>query len=766
MKVSITFRFFALLLLTVWTGTNSLQSEVPAPSPGNVASCIQIQLPSPNGTILVVPDLINMQSHVSWALLLPGNSNLTSLTWHEVSFNLADSTYPAIVGLANKPGTTQFYIIYKDGTIALSTASATGISEQVVLGRDTNYSQFTYTKMTGKNALYLLTGNGNIDISRDGGQSWQVDSGGAPFNYFTDLAVDTFGNAYAFYTPGGSVELYKQEANSGTWLPANLPSGQLPTSLFIDRQNRFFISTYNNGVYRSLDTGNTWARSATNINGVQCGHISDDAFGNDYMTANGGVQLYRSIDTGADWTRIDGQITSQEVDSNYQYIFNLVSGDTVLTACTIYGVFFSTTQGNTWLAENTGLHETQFNGFFKSASGRFVETSNNGLFYEDPQATVFTHVLPAAGCGYAGPILADTLGNIYSTTQNVFTSAIFFWKSNNYGTSWQPDTAGVSVITSPGCFGVDEYGNEHLSGRGLFDVGLLYKKTAGTNSFVLDTSGLYGMTDPFYAINALASDDNGMLFLGGGGDASRLICWSRPVNGSPWALDTAGFDNAIEPVTYLTHEPNHNMIAIASGALYYHQSGRWNNMPFPIAPDNGNFQINAVAADSSGGIIASFTYYPSSFLYSYGYGIYCTHDHGTTWTHVGLTGVTVYGLYNFGDDTTYALSDLGIFALTCNGVVNPLNIIQPESEVVQGNMVLYPNPSSGLCHAAFTPASSASKSELSIIDISGRMVKAISIAQGDNEVSFNTTDMNSGIYFCILKSDDSIMEVKKLIVTR
>ena len=747
-----------------------IQAQVPAPAESNVTGGIQITLDAPDGIIMVVPSLINKQTHLSWAHLLLGGGNLNALSWNDVSFSRNDSAYSPIVGIVNKQGGIgkQFYIIYQDGVIMQSTASVSGISAPVYVGRDTNYAQFAYTKLMGKNTLYMLMNNGQIDISRNGGQIWQWDTGGASLNSFVDLAVNSYQTAFAFYSPGGTVNLYKQEANSNTWNPISFPAGQLPFSLFIDRRNRIFVGTYGNGVYYSTDTGNTWTRSATNLNGAIVNAFSgfnDDAFGNVYMLTYGGAQLYRSTDSGANWTDISAPIKQHVADSNYLYVINSVAGDTVLTAYTLYGVFVSADQGNTWTAANSGLNETQFNGFYKTTTGRFVETSNNGLFYKDPSANSFTHVLPSSGYGYAGPVLSDTLGNIYTSTHKgpVSGTINFLWNSNDNGTSWQADTGGLLQVASAGSFAVDEYGNEHLSGSGPFGVTWLYKKTRGNNSFDLDTAGLKnGHVGPYYQVNSFMSDNNGSLYMGGGGNASLLTCWRRPITGGNWILDTAGLPG-YNPITYLTREYNHNMIATTADGIYYHQLGSWHNVPLPVA--TGYLAVSAVATDNTGGIIASFMYSPPSYLYSYGYGIYCTHDYGTTWTEVGLKGVNVYGLYNFGD-TTYALSDLGIYALTCNGISNPVAIIEIENGSVFSNMSLYPNPASNICHAVFSYSNLSSKTELVIADISGRVIKTIAIAQEINEASFNTSDMSNGIYFCVLKSDDVILEVKKLIVTQ
>jgi hypothetical protein len=331
-----------------------------------------------------------------------------------------------------------------------------------------------------------------------------------------------------------------------------------------------------------------------------------------------------------------------------------------------------------------------------------------------------------------------------------------FYKSADYGTTWQADTAGISQLSSPGVFGVDEYGNVHCAatGVGSFGAPWPYNKPVG-GSFAPDTAGIGNGLGQFVSVNAFASDGIGNLFMGAGGNASKLICWRRPVNGGAWVPDTAGFE-AFTVVTYLTCDTSHNMLALANH-IYRRQNGVWNIIPPPNVTGNGS--LEAISTDNTGGILAAV----SPAFNNSGNGVYCTHDLGATWNFVGLEGIHVYALYSFGD-TTYALSDRGIYALTCGGVI--LGISQPQQAQAASHLSLYPNPAQGDCNAVFTLPASSAKSEFDIVDVSGRILKTIPVPTGTNTLNFGTDNFSRGIYFCVLKADDLVVDVRKLVVVK
>ena len=752
----ITLAFFILLLALI----NNASAQVPTPQITNISACIQLRAPGNGGNILIAPNLINKLNTISWAGVLPGDTDRTHVHWQSETCSPAGDS-SAIIALINEGGAGnegKFYILYQDSTLALDTVSAGGPGIPVAL----DHNIFDYYQLAGQNTLYLVTTSGFIYESTNGGQTWQADTVNASANGFIAVALDTFQNVYALYSPGGTTQVCKQDAHATSWRPlTGFPNGQIVTGLFTDRRGYIFVSTYLTGVFCSTDTGNTFKQSTTVFSAGTGQQFCDDVFGNIYMVCNGNNQLYRSSDTGSTWVSIASPIIALNRDSgNYSsgngYVINSISGDSVLTVSTIYGMFVSHDQGNTWEAINQGLHQTQFNGFYKSPAGRYVETTNNGIFYIDPGNSNFTISFPDSGYEYAGPVYADSLGYLHwrelAPYAGDFVSV--FWRSEDDGTTWLADTASNIVGIATAGFGVDEYGNLHF---GAYENGVnIFNKSPGGN-FVIDSAGIGFSLGNYYNINAIVSDDNGNLYMGGGGNATPLTCWRRPVNGGTWVLDTAGLPFRT-PVTYLTSDTLHNMIAVA-GQLYYRQFGLWTalNLPAAAAPGTGN--IAAAVADNTGGILIAI-----SPVFNYGgYGVYCTHDFGNTWNYVGLNGINVYALYGSGD-TTYALSDLGIFALTCNGVVQ--SITQPLANINTSNLNLYPNPAEGDCNAVFTLPSSSHLNELDIVDVCGATLKSISIAPGAAALNFNTGDISHGIYLCVLKSDGVILDVKKLAVVK
>ena len=750
--------YFAIALTGfVVMAFNSGFAQVPTPSISNVSSVTQIKVAG--GTVLLAPKLLNKLNVLDWGLIVPGDTDRTHVNWTEETYAANGDSSP-IIAVVKKDGAGnegKFYVVYADGWLVLGTASASGLSAPVLV----NQNIANYYQLAGKDILYLVETNGYVYSSTDGGQNWQADTGNASGNGFTNVVLDTFQNVYAYYS-GGSAKILKQDAHATSWHAlAGFPNGQNVTGIYADRRGYIYVSTYQNGIYCSKDTGNTFTLSNTNLQLGTTQMFCDDAFGNVYITGGGGNQLYRSADTGFTWTAIYLPITSIEKDPATTFIINSIDGDTVLTVSTIYGVFVSHDQGNSFQPINQGLHETQFNGFFKSPSGRLIETSNNGVFYANQSSNSFTNSFPVNGYQYAGPIYNDTLGNIYTNAYSYGGSfgvhASRFYKSTDYGASWQADTAGLSALNSPSVFGVDEYGNVHVAATGVnnFGVPWLYNKTPG-GSFALDTLGIGNRISQYVSVNAFCSDDNGNLFMGDGGNASKLVCWRRPIGGGTWVLDTAGLPG-FTVISYLTRDTSHNMLALAEGQIYYHSNGVWSNIPAPNITGPG--YVVAISADNTGGVLAAITN-------QMGYGgnsVYCTHDFGLSWNYVGLYGTNVYALYSFGD-TTYALSDMGIYALTCSGVV--LGITEPVPTPAAVNLSLYPNPTQGECNAVFTLPTSSAKNKFEIADMSGRVLKTIPVVAGANTLNFTTNDFSRGIYLCVLRAGGEVLGVRRFVVVK
>ncbi|MDB5283348.1 MAG: BNR/Asp-box repeat protein [Bacteroidota bacterium] len=672
-----------------------------------------------------------------------------------------------IVSISPKPGAgheNQYYVLFTRGEIALHTVTIVNNTIHVsgkLLGRWNLAVNSTGFKKIAGDALYVLN-NGIVGETIDSTATWTYDTTGAP--NILDFAMDT---AQGLYAVGSTGKLFYQPAIGTSWSQlSGFPSGQSPQSVYVDRRNRVFVGTNANGVYYSTNAGSSFTQGNTGLGSQQCRRMCDDIFGNVYMINNGGTEMYRSSDGGNSWVRIDTAITNRFAPAQgFPVFINDVRGDSVLQVASAAGRFFTRDQGTTWVMDNSGLRETYLNGFYKTGTGRLVETSNNGVFYLDAGNNNWQRPLPTDGYASAGRLYADTIGNIYVTAVNA-NSAAQIMKSNDNGTTWQPDTLGLYQITAnAGGYYVDEAGNQHLANDNYSTGATCYTKAPGA-SFVPDTLGI-GIPHHLYDnINAFGTDRAGYLYLSGTFTGTPNV-WRRPVAGGTWVPDTAG----IGTNTFLGMISDHNHTVIGSpmishsGIWYRNNSGVWTSITTPSVI-SAFANVTAMAADNSGGLLVAFSAYDFSSNSSLSQGIFCTHDYGATWNHVGLDSFYITQLVNNGD-STYALAQGGgIFALTCAGVVGDITTGIAQSEPVPVNqLTLYPNPTSGTCHMRVNEAFAA-QSLLAIYDITGKMLFQLPVPEGAKEMSFDTHNIPSGIYFCVLKSNNASVAVKKLVVKK
>ena len=672
-----------------------------------------------------------------------------------------------IVSISPKPGVgheNQYYVLYARGDISLHTVTISNNKIHVsgqILGKWNLAVNSTGFKKIAGDALYVLN-NGIVGKTTDSTATWAYDTTGAP--NVLDFAMDTTQGLYAV---DGTGKLFYQSATGTSWsLLSGFPSGQSPQSVYVDRRNRIFVGTNANGVYYSSNAGSSFTQGNTGLGSLQCRKMCDDVFGNIYVINNGGKQLYRSTDGGNSWVRIDTAITNRFAPSTgFPVYLNDVRGDSVFQVATVAGRFFSRDQGATWVMDNTGLHEKQLNGFYKTGNGRLVETSNNGVFYLDAGCNNWQHPLPVDGYASAGRIFADTIGNIYVPGISAF-SAAQIMRSTDNGTTWQADTLGLYQITAnAGGYYVDEAGNQHLANDNYSTGATCYTKAPG-GSFVPDTLGI-GIPHQLYDnINAFGTDRAGYLYMSGTFTGTPNI-WRRPVAGGTWVPDTAG----IGTNTFLGMISDRNRTVIGSpmfsnsGLWYRNSSGVWTAIAYP-AGISSTANVTAMAADNSGALLVSFSANDFASSGNVGQGIYCTHDYGATWNHVGLDSFFVTQLVNDGDSTYAITQGGGIFALTCAGVTGDITTSLIEPEIAPANnFTLYPNPTSGTCHVRVSDAFAA-QNLLAVYDISGKLLLQLPVPTGAKEMSFETHDIPAGIYFCVIKGNTAYMQVKKLVIEK
>lgn len=88
-----------------------------------------------------------------------------------------------------------------------------------------------------------------------------------------------------------------------------------------------------------------------------------------------------------------------------------------------------------------------------------------------------------------------------------------------------------------------------------------------------------------------------------------------------------------------------------------------------------------------------------------------------------------------------------------------------ESDAVLENINIYPNPVNGLATISIE-AISTGNAQIKIFDVSGKLVSTLdrTLTQGSNSISWDAKNANSGLYFCIVNYNGSL--VKKSFVVK
>ena len=618
-------------------------------------------------------------------------------------------------------------------------------------------------------AVYVLNSS-FVYVTRDTGQTWQVDSAGlavAAGGFPNWLALDSAQYAYLAY----SAALFKQHPDSNIWHKVGSFPGNAAISVFVDRMNRILASSYN-AIYKSTDDGVSWSIDTAGTGNQAMGRFGDDAFGNLYALS--GQKMWRSMGGTGPWTRIDQQISTLDYEgSPFVGIFNDIAGDTDLVVATAYGIFSSTDQGSSWAESNAGFPAKAIYGYGRTPTGRKLESTDLGIFYRDSGTASWVKTLPQNGFQSLMPIYQDDAGNLYTLLRK-YDPATFGriqtnWKSTDAGTSWFPDTAGYSVLGSTNqiIYGADENGSQHLAN---VVPAKSFVKKPGLN-WAPDSAGLVTTSSEeaiIYGSDRNASNSiylSTFDFLSG---KSRL--WKRPTSGGSWALDTAGLNNLT--VYALAGDRTGSPLAGTAGnGVYRRSGGLWSKIPSPTERGvNAGSSTFVLSVDSSGAIIAGF----ADFLGSTTdwHGVYYTADNGTTWHYIGLDSIAIRGLVSFGD-TTYAFTySNGSFVLTHGGVVGVREKADiPMKFKLEQN---YPNPFNPMTIISYSLAENA-RVNLRVYNALGQEVQTLINDEiesaGEKRIRFNSRSLATGAYYYSLQAQKidgggKLIDMKKMLLVK
>lgn len=196
--------------------------------------------------------------------------------------------------------------------------------------------------------LYAGTGDGVYRLN-ESGDRWSVVTTGLDDILVHTLARSADGTLYAG-TSGKGVLRFKRHSSGWVRMQHGLKDheGMIENFirvLVIDQDQSIFAGTFDGGVFRSADGGNTWRSISRALpNDSIRGIILNDQ-GLIVATGNG---IFKTLDKGKQWMPVNKGLTNLAI----QVLIG--SGDGELYAGTSAGVFRSD-DGVTWVAVNQGL---------------------------------------------------------------------------------------------------------------------------------------------------------------------------------------------------------------------------------------------------------------------------------------------------------------------------------------------------------------------------------------------------------------------------
>ncbi len=165
------------------------------------------------------------------------------------------------------------------------------------------------------------------------------------------IAVDSF-DPRKLYVGTEGLGLYRSQNGGGHWSPTNLKTQMVYTILsdpFTTSVLYAGCDASTNTLYRSLDGGVTWKMSNTGMYGLTVYSLAADPATPGVIYAGTSSGLYRSVDSGGSWARFALNYQTVTAVGIYQ------SDPSTIFAGTSKGLFVSNDGGLNWTPLNNGL---------------------------------------------------------------------------------------------------------------------------------------------------------------------------------------------------------------------------------------------------------------------------------------------------------------------------------------------------------------------------------------------------------------------------
>lgn len=605
--------------------------------------------------------------------------------------------------------------------------------------------------------LYMRS-TSHIYVSRDR-LNWKIDSTGLGSLYFYSLAMDSGQSVYVATNKGS----FRQAPKGDVWEKASGFPEVYTSKIYIDRSDRFFLST-DNGVFASTDGGATFHLDSAGMGRKTPLGYGDDAFGNVYALVSPN-RVYRSKLGTQPWEAVGGGLELLADVLEGQPTLNTIFGDTTLVLCTAVGPYSSTDQGLTWVEGKGKFRDPSLGKILLAKDGSLYASHARGLFRRKSGESAWTKVFPETGFLPNRPLFEDSAGRMYTLGKKIPGQYIQM-PMIRAGASgpWVPDTAGISVVTAfntllgrDGFYFVDGSGGQHIADVWTGTAAKIWSKLPG-GAWALDTAGLGAVSGTSSSQpTAWGTDNAGYLYMALATVGGIVV--RRPIAGGAWAIDSAGLEGA--NLYVFASGKDGRLWAGGIGGLRYRDNGKWVKAGVP-KPAMASSAVFALTVDGDGTVFAGYSDF--QFLTNKSLGVYATEDGGKIWNALGMMHVTPRSLY-VGQGKVYGTTyGLGVYGLD---KAKPLAArIGPAKNLpARSAFRVLANPFS-LRKVVAMDLTAAQAVKVEVVNLKGRIIRTVAhktFPIGASTVAFDAGFLDEGIYFLRIETAQADRAILKFI---
>ncbi len=585
----------------------------------------------------------------------------------------------------------------------------------------------------------------------------------------TTAQTITFSGNYIFM--GTNEGIYSTLDSGKTWTIQNAGlTGKNITSI-ISKDNILFAGTDSNGIFRSTNNGTNWEQvlSVFNSNLINAFGVNNNTI---YVGTNG-KGIFYSDDNGTNWTPLNSGLSNAFITS-ITFVENIPIAGTAGS-----GVF---SFDGSWSSINSGLLATEINTFASIGDTLFGAVEGGGVFFSTDEGTNWNQINNGLTNLKVKALVAKGK-NLYAGT---FGDGIF--RSKNNGLDWDEVNSGItqkyiqSLVVSK---------NNLIAGTALpptapnilttswADSGIIFLSTNDGISWNNSYSGLYD-------VRSLATID-GNVFAAG-----KIATFHSDGDFTNWTWldnDTSGDYSYYEAwrwshyVTSLGVNEN-NLYAGTQGYGIFLSTDYGNNWTDVSTIKNKSlnkalYEVSSFASFNNNVFVALIGYNQGIhinngiYLFSSEDGNWIEKDSGFLSDYIGqrepvCVSLFVHNNYLFAGTNGFGVWKVSISDIT--GINNEFKTI-PYKYVLYQN---YPNPFNPSTKIKYSIPTSLNLTQggtlvqLKIFDILGREIKNLVNKKelpGNYEVTFNASNLPSGIYFYRLQAG-SFSDTKKLVLLK